>query len=217
MQAVRDPRQAISGPIDAVVFDIGGVLLDWDPRYLYRELFDDEREMEWFLAEVCTPEWHAANDRGVPFEVNAAELAAVHPDFAEEIYAWGRRSEEMVAGPIEGTVEIFGRLKAAGVPCYALTNMEAETFPLRVDRYPFMQWFDGAVVSAFEGVIKPDPKIFNVLLDRFDLTPETTLFVDDSSRNVRAARELGIQAVEFSSAAEFGELLSELGLLKAAA
>jgi 2-haloacid dehalogenase len=204
-------------PIEAVVFDIGGVLLDWNPRYLYRQLFDDEQEMERFLAEVCTLEWHEAHDRGKPFEASCAELASLHPEYAEMIYAWGRRSEEMIAGPIEESVEILGRLRASGVRCYALTNMETETFPLRVKRFPFMSWFDGAVVSGFEGVVKPDPEIFRRLLERFDLTAESTLFVDDSESNVRAARELGIRAVLFESPAAFEQVLSELGLLEVAA
>jgi 2-haloacid dehalogenase len=207
----------MKGPIEAVVFDIGGVLLDWDPRYLYRKLFEDEEEMERFLAEICTPEWHQAHDRGKPVAVSSAELAAQHPEYAEQIHAWGRRSEEMIAGPIEGTVEILRRLKAGGVLCYALTNMETETFPLRVERFPFMSWFDGVVVSAFEGVIKPDPEIFRRLIERFDLKPEATLFVDDSQRNVDAAGEFGIQAALFRSPDEFEQLLAEAGLLKAAA
>ena len=207
----------MKGPIEAVVFDIGGVLLDWNPRYLYRQLFEDEEEMERFLAEICTLEWHEAHDRGKPFDVSCAELAAQHPEYAEQIRAWGQRSEEMVAGPLEGTVEILRRLKADGLLCYALTNMETETFPLRVERFPFMSWFDGVVVSAFEGVIKPDPEIFRRLIERFDLKPEATLFVDDSQRNVDAARQFGIQAVLFRSPREFEQLLSEVGLLMAAA
>jgi 2-haloacid dehalogenase len=207
----------MQGPIDAVVFDIGGVLLDWDPRYLYRQLFDDEQEMEQFLSEICTLEWHQAHDRGKKFEASCAELASLHPDYAEMIHAWGRRSEEMVAGPIDDSVEILRQLKDAGVPCYALTNMETQTFPLRVKRFPFLSWFDGAVVSGFEGVVKPEPEIFERLLERFNLRAESTLFVDDSQRNVRAARELGIQAVLFESPAAFAELLSEAGLLEVAA
>lgn len=204
-------------PIDAVVFDIGGVLLDWNPRYLYRELFDDEREMEHFLSEICTLEWHGEHDRGKPFAVSCPELAAAHPKYAEMIHAWGQRSEDMVAGPIDETVELLRRLKASGVPCYALTNMEAETYPLRVKRFPFMRWFDGTVVSSFEGVVKPEPEIFGRLLERFNLAPERTLFVDDSQRNVDAARELGIQAALFESPAALEQLLTEAGLLKAAA
>lgn len=204
-------------PIDAVVFDIGGVLLDWNPRYLYRQLFDDEQEMERFLSEICTLDWHESHDRGRSFAVSCPELASVHPEYAEMIYAWGRRSEEMVTGQIDETVELLRRLKAAGVPCYALTNMETETFPLRAKRFPFFGWFDGAVVSGFEGVIKPEREIFERLLERFNLTPERTLFVDDSRRNVEAALQLGIQAVLFESPAALEQLLSEAGLLKVAA
>jgi 2-haloacid dehalogenase len=210
-------RRESRRPIDAVVFDIGGVLLDWNPRHLYRQLFDDEEEMERFLAEICTLEWHEAHDRGKPFDVSCAELAALHPEYSEFIWAWSRRSEEMVAGPIDGSVEILRRLKAAGVPCYALTNMETETFPLRVERFPFLGWFDGVVVSGFEGVVKPEPEIFERLLERFDLVPEATLFVDDSPRNVRAACDLGIQAVLFRSPSGFERVLAGAQLLKAAA
>jgi 2-haloacid dehalogenase len=203
----------VPAQIKAVVFDIGGVLLDWDPRYLYRKLFDDEQEMERFLSEICTLEWHDAHDRGVPLESSCAELAASHPEYAEEIYAWARRSEEMVRGPISETVEVLHELKEARVPCYALTNMELETYPQRVERFPFMHSFDGAVVSSFEGVAKPDAEIFALLLRRFGLEPETTLLVDDSARNVRAAVNVGMQAVEFRSATELRALLEQAGLL----
>jgi 2-haloacid dehalogenase len=199
--------------IAAVVFDIGGVLLDWDPRYLYRKLFDDEGEMNRFLEEICTPEWHDAHDRGKPAEVSCAELAAAHPEHRELIWAWTQRSEEMISGPIPGAVEVLRDLKAAGVPCYALTNMEVWTYPQRVERYPFLRWFDGSVVSGFEGVAKPDIEIFARLLRRFDLTPSATLLVDDSPRNVRAARSVGMQGVEFRSAKELRRLLEEAGLL----
>jgi 2-haloacid dehalogenase len=199
--------------IEAVVFDIGGVLLDWDPRHLYRKLFHDEAQMERFLAEVCTLQWHAAHDRGVPFERSCAELAAVHPGQADLIWAWARRSEEMVAGPIAGSVEILRELRERGVPCYALTNMEAETYPLRRDRFAFMRWFDGTVVSSAEGVIKPDPEIFRRLLARFRLPAAATLLIDDSDRNVAAARALGMQALQFRSPAGVRRRCEDLGLL----
>ena len=199
--------------IDAVVFDIGGVLLDWNPRYLYRKLIDDEAELDRFLDEVCTMEWHDALDRGKPAELSCTELAAAHPEHKELIWAWTRRSEEMISGPIPDAVQLLGELKAAGVPCYALTNMELETYPLRLERFPFMRWFDGTVVSAFEGVAKPDAEIFERLLSRFELTPASTLLIDDSPRNVRAALKLGMQAVEFRSAAALRLLLAEAGLL----
>jgi 2-haloacid dehalogenase len=199
--------------IEAVVFDVGGVLLDWDPRHLYRKLFDDEDQMNRFLEEVCTPEWHAAHDRGVPFSQSGEALAARHPEHAELIWAWGQRSEEMIAGPIDGTVAILRALKERGVPCYALTNMEAETYPLRLARFEFMGWFDGTVVSAFEGTAKPDAVIFRRLLDRFSLTASTTLMIDDSAPNLEAARSVGMATVQYESPAALRRRLLELRLL----
>lgn len=199
--------------VEAVVFDIGGVLLDWNPRHLYRKLFDDPEEMERFLAEVCTMTWHAEHDRGRAFAESAARLAADHPQQAELIWAWGRRSEEMVAGPIEATVAILAELRERGVRCFALTNMERETYPQRRERYPFLGWFEGTVVSSSEGYIKPDPRIFGVLLDRFGLIAQTTLLIDDNALNVDAARGAGMQAVRFCSAEKLRASLVELGLL----
>ncbi|HWE09244.1 MAG TPA: HAD family phosphatase [Solirubrobacteraceae bacterium] len=207
------PRDTRRRSIEAVVFDIGGVLLDWNPRYLYRKLFDDEEAMEWFLAEICTLTWHEANDLGVPFEVSCGELAARHPDYAERIWAWGRRSEEMVAGPISGTVEILRELRRRSVPCYALTNMEAETYPRRLERYEFLRWFDGTVVSSAEGIAKPDARIFHLLMERFGLAAESTLLIDDSERNIEAAEKLGMQTMRFESPEDLRRRLVEVGLL----
>jgi 2-haloacid dehalogenase len=198
---------------DAVVFDIGGVLLDWNPRYLYRRLIDDEAEMERFLAEVCTLEWHAAHDRGVPMAESCAALAAAHPEYAELINAWAQRSEEMVAGPIQESVTILDELLQKGVRCYALTNMERETYPLRLRRFPFMGWFAGTVVSSHEGVVKPDPEIFRRLLDRFGLVPERTIMVDDSPPNIDTAASLGMTAVRFTSPIALRAALTGLRLL----
>jgi 2-haloacid dehalogenase len=206
----------LTGPhpqITTVVFDIGGVLLEWDPRNLYGRLFDDEAEMERFLREVCTPDWHAAHDRGVPAEESCARLAAAHPDQSELIFAWARRSEEMIVGPIEGTVEILRELKQTGVACYALTNMEAETYPQRLRRYPFMSWFEGTVVSSSEGVIKPDAAIFRRLLTRFGLDPHATVMIDDSAQNLATAASLGMTPIEFRGPERLRERLVELGLL----
>jgi 2-haloacid dehalogenase len=199
--------------IEAVVFDIGGVLLDWNPRYLYRKLFADERAMEKFLDQVCTPEWHAPHDRGVPTAGSCAELASRFPDHADLIWAWSERSEEMVGGVIVGTLEILRDLKTSEVPCYALTNMEAETYPLRRARFPFLDWFDGVVVSGQEGVAKPDPKIFFRLLDRFGLVASTTLMIDDAPENVAAAGRLGMQTVRFRSFEQLRCRLETVGVL----
>jgi 2-haloacid dehalogenase len=208
---VLTPR---SRSIEAVIFDLGGVLLDWDPRYLYRKLFDDEEAMERFLDGVCTMDWHEANDRGVPYQVTCAQLAAEHPEHAEHIWAWGTRTEEMVGGPIAGTVEILRELVRDGsVRLFALTNMEAHTYPLRRERFEFLRWFEGTVVSSSEGVIKPEPQIFRVLLERYGLEAESTLMIDDNPRNVEAARALGMPAIRFESPEELRAELEQRGVL----
>jgi 2-haloacid dehalogenase len=201
--------------VSAVVFDIGGVLLDWDPRHLYRQLFDgDETAMEKFLAEVCSPAWHAAQDLGDNVAQACRELAERHPDQANLVLAWAEGTEEMVAGPIEGTVAILAELKRRGVRCYALSNMEAETFPLRMDRYDFLRSLDGHVISGFERVAKPDPRIFRLLLERYELPLGRTLFIDDKAINVAAARAAGMRALPFTSAPALRAELVALGLLE---
>jgi len=185
-------------PIDAVVFDLGGVLIDWDPRRLFRKLLADEAAVEEFLATVCTPEWNAELDRGRPFAEGVAELVERHPEHAAAIAAYHERWPEMVAGDIPGTVEVLAELRAAGVPLYALTNWSAETFAITRGRFEFLEWFDGLLVSGEERVTKPDPAIFQLLLDRFGLDPTATVFVDDSEANVAAARRLGFDAIRFT-------------------
>ena len=195
-----------------MVFDVGGVLLDWNPRHLYRKLIADEAQMEWFLEEVCSPAWHAPHDRGVSTAVSCAELASRYPEYSELIWAWSRRSEEMIRGVVTGTVEVLRELKEAGLPCYALTNMEAETYPLRLRRFPFLRWFDGTVVSGREGIAKPDPAIFTRLLDRFGLMAETMLMIDDTEENLYAASKLGMQTAQFRSSRELLTQLESAGL-----
>ena len=209
------PANDILVPIDAVVFDIGGVLLDWNPRYLYRKLFEDEAEMEHFLSTVCTLEWHHDNDLGVPLEQTCGRLAAEHPEYAQMIWAWARRSEEMIAGPIEDTVTLLRQLHHLGTRCYALTNMESWTFPVRQARFSFFDCFDGIVVSSHEGVAKPAAEIFRRVLERFNLQAERTLLIDDAERNVDAARRLGWQAIRFQSPQSLRATLVAAGLLPA--
>ena len=195
------------------MFDVGGVLLDWNPRHLYRKLFVDETEMEWFLAEICSPTWHALHDRGASTAASCAELASRHPELSKLIWAWSDRSEEMIGGVDTGSVEVLRAVGETGLPCYALTNMEAETYPLRLKRFPFLGWFDGTVVSGREGVAKPEPAIFRRLLDRFGLPPNTTLMIDDNKENLEAANRLGIQTTLFCSAHQLRAELVALGLL----
>jgi 2-haloacid dehalogenase len=184
--------------VKAVVFDLGGVLIDWDPRYLYRKLLADEAAVEEFLATICTPEWNVEQDRGRPFAEGVAELVERHPAHESAIAAYFDRWEEMLGGEIGGTVELLTELRAAGMPLYALTNWSVETFAIARERFELLSWFDGVVVSGEEEMIKPDPAIFRLLLDRFGLAPEATFYVDDSEPNVVAARALGLDAVRFT-------------------
>jgi 2-haloacid dehalogenase len=197
----------------AVVFDIGGVLLDWDPRYLYRTLFDDEAAMERFLAEVCTPDWNTALDAGRPFAEAVAELSGMFPGQRELIGAYDTRWPEMVRGSIEDSVAILAELCERRVPVYALSNWSAEKFRLMRDRHEFLGWFDGLVISGEVHMVKPDPQIFEHLLSTFALTPSQTVFIDDNAANVDAAGALGMTAIRFTSPPDLRRELESLGLL----
>jgi 2-haloacid dehalogenase len=198
--------------IEAVVFDLGGVLIDWDPRYLYRPLMRDPVAMEKFLATVCTADWHRAHDLGADVRRSCEELARQHPEYRDMIMVWAERGEEMAIGQFDDTVAVLGDLTSSGMPCYALSNMEPEAFRIRCSRFPFMRWFEAHVISGIEGVAKPDRRIFEILLHRHRLRPQSTVFIDDQARNVTAARELGLQALTFSSAAQLRRDLGALGV-----
>jgi 2-haloacid dehalogenase len=208
------PRQPdVPAPkITAVVFDLGGVLIDWDPRHLYRRLFADPAKMEDFLARVCTPDWHRAHDLGEDVTESCRRLARRHPRHRDMIMAWVDRRDEMAAGQIDGTVEVLAELTAGGMRCLALSNMEATTFVTRRARFAFMDWFDGFVISGIEGVAKPDRRIFQILLRRYRLAPAATVFIDDSPANVEAARGLGIRALRYTGPGELRSRLRALGV-----
>ena len=199
--------------IKTVVFDLGGVLTDWDRRHLYRKLFDDADEMETFLSTVCTMEWNDQLDRGKPFADAIAELSAKHPDYADHIEAYHSRWIEMVAGVMDDTVAIVEELRGHGVPLYALSNWSHETFLLVRHQLPFLELFDGILLSSEIGITKPDRRIFEELFRRFGLDPADTLFIDDAAPNVEGARAAGLQAVRFESATTLREDLVRRGLL----
>jgi 2-haloacid dehalogenase len=188
----------VSNQPSILVFDIGNVLIDWDPRHLYRRIFDDPDEMEQFLAGVCTPAWNIEQDRGRPFAVGEDELIARFPHYALPIRAYFARWIEMVPGAIAGSAALLERARRAGIPDYAITNFSRETFPLAQARYPFLTGFKGIVVSGEEGLIKPDPAIFTLFLERYGLAAEACLFIDDSAANVASARAIGMAAIHFS-------------------
>lgn len=200
--------------MSAVVFDLGGVFLDWDPRHLYRKLFvDDEEAMERFLAEVCTTQWHQEQDLGKTTLEACSELAARHPEQAELIWAWAERNPEMVAGVDQGTVAILAELVERGMPCYVLSNMEPEAYTYRLGHYPFLGWFDGRLISSEVGLAKPDPAIFELCAERFGLVKKRALFIDDRLDNVDTARSLGWPAIRFISAVDLRRRLEDLGVL----
>jgi len=197
----------------SVVFDLGAVLIDWNPRHLYRQLLPDEAAMEHFLATVCTPEWNEEQDAGRPFAEGIALLCEQHPHHAELIHAYFKRWHEMLGGPIHSTVAILERLHKRGVPLFALTNWSAETFPQARARFEFLKLFRGILVSGEERLKKPDPVIYQRMLTRFGLSAPRSVFIDDSEKNVRAARELGMIALRFHSPSELERELARLGLL----
>ncbi len=199
--------------ITSVVFDLGGVLIDWNPRYLYGQLFGgDDAAMERFLAEVCSPEWNSRFDAGRPFAEGVAELAAAHPEQAELISAYQERWPEMLGGAFEGTVAILLELRRAGLRTYALSNWSAETFPITRTRYDFLEGMHGILTSGEFKLGKPDPAIFRELLRRFSLTPQDTVYIDDWDRNVAVATSLGMSAIQFVDAVQLRSELRLLGL-----
>lgn len=211
------PRNGISmnhTPVAAVVFDIGGVLVDWNPEYLYAKVIPDPDERRWFLSEVCTPEWNFAMDAGTSVSERVASLAAERPEYADLINPWWDRWSEMLGDEIPGTREIAENLVGAGVPIYGLTNWNAQTWELGLAEFPFLaEVLDGVVVSGREGLVKPDPRIFEILSSRYDLDPATTVFIDDSPKNVAAAATLGYQAHLFTSAPELESWLRKRHVL----
>jgi len=196
------------------VFDLGGVLVDWDPRHLYRKLFrNDETAMEHFLASVCTDEWNRAQDAGRSFVEGARLLKRQHPDKAELIDAYGARFDEMIAGPTTGTVEILAELRDGGTPLYGLTNWSAETYPLALKRFEFLSWFRGIIVSGEVGAIKPDPRIYGLMLARFAIDPRHAVYIDDKTANAEAARRFGMHGIHFTTSDALRRELDRLGLL----
>lgn len=196
-------------PLKNIIFDFGGVLVDWNPRYLYDKYFGDEERSEWFLNNICLYSWNLQMDGGKPFAEGVSELQAQHPEWKEAIAIYHTRWVEMMGGEVEGTADLLRRLKAAGYKIYGLTNWSAETFPMIRDTYPVFGEFDGIVVSGEEHLLKPDAAIYRCLLDRYALIPAESIFIDDNEANVAAALDLGLEAHRFLSAAELERSLRE--------
>lgn len=198
----------------AIIFDLGNVLIDWNPAYVFEKVIEDEERRKYFFANICTSDWNEEQDAGRLIAEATAELAAKHPEWKTEIEAYYGRWTEMLGGPIDGTVELFRQMKATGrYQFYALTNWSAELFPIALERYEFLHWFDGRVVSGEEKMRKPAPEFYKVLLDRYGLQPEETLFIDDNLRNIKAAEAMGIPSIRFESPEQLEKELKEKGIL----
>ncbi|HXW20504.1 MAG TPA: HAD family phosphatase [Roseiarcus sp.] len=199
--------------ISAVVFDIGNVLIEWDPRHLYRKIFEAPEVMEAFLSDICTPAWNLEQDRGRSFAEGVAELIARHPEYEAEIRAFDERWGEMIPGVVRGTLALMERLEANGAPLYAITNFSAEKYEEARLRFPFFDRFRGTIVSGRERLVKPDRAIFELLLRRYGLNAADCLFIDDSSANIAAARSLGMATHHFRDAERLEAQLIESRLI----
>ncbi|RMG73324.1 MAG: HAD family phosphatase [Bacteroidetes bacterium] len=195
---------------DTIVFDLGGVLIDWNPRYLYRKIFATEAEMERFLAEVCTLSWNHEQDAGRTLAAATELLVGQHPEWEPQIRAFYDRWEEMLGGPIHGTVELLETLRDSGqYRLYALTNWSGETFPIARQHYDFLNIFEGIVVSGDEKVAKPEARIYEILLERYQIDPSRTIYIDDSLPNVEGAQAAGMEAIHFYAPMQLREALAE--------
>lgn len=197
--------------ITTIIFDLGNVLIDWNPYRLYRKLFANDEQIKDFLDNICTMHWNEEQDAGRPIKEGTEMLVQQFPEHEANIRAYYDRWEEMLGGAIEGSVEVFKKLKDSGsYNLYALTNWSTETFPIALNKYDFLNWFDAIVVSGAEGMRKPEPAFYQLLLNRYDVKSHEALFIDDNHRNILAARQMGIQSIHFTSAEK---LILELELV----
>jgi 2-haloacid dehalogenase len=198
--------------IQNIIFDFGGVLVDWNPRYLFKNHFNNESEMEWFLENICTDEWNLQQDKGRSLAEATALLQAQFPEFHAKIQLFYGEWETMLKGDIPGSVALLHRLKEK-YKMYGLTNWSDETIDIAYRRFSFFDQFDGIVVSGQEKMIKPDKQIYNLLLDRYGLHAGNTVFIDDNKKNIKAAEEIGLHAIHFENPEQLELSLLALNLL----
>ena len=196
-----------------IIFDLGGVLIDWNPTYYFQDVFSDQAELDFFLEEICSPAWNALMDQGKTFKQSVIDLSEEHPEYADQIQAYSDHWIDMIGGPIPDTVKILEELKEAGYRLAALSNWSAETFPKVAHRFEFLDWFDPLIISGEIGLIKPGPDIFHYILKELGQEASDCLFIDDNLENIQAAAELGFAVIRFSSPAELKEELQSQGIL----
>lgn len=199
--------------INTILFDLGNVLIDWNPMYVYHDMFDDPKDMEFFFEKICTMDWNEDQDAGKLIADATAEKIAEYPEWKEAIEAYYGRWVEMLGGQITETVKILDSFKAKNkYQLLALTNWSAETFPIALDRYYFLQHFEGIVVSGEEKIRKPNPVIYQTVCERYGAVPENTVFIDDSLRNIKAAADLGFQVIHFHTPTQLRADLEKMGV-----
>ena len=199
--------------ITTIIFDLGGVLIDWNPQYLYKKILSNEAEMKNFLEKVCTSDWNEEQDGGRTIKEATETLIAEFPEHEQNIRVYYERWDEMLNGVIEGTADILKKLKESKkYKLYALTNWSAETYPIAQQKYEVLQWFDGVVVSGTEKIRKPFPEFYQLLLSRFNVNAEEALFIDDNLRNVKAAKQIGIDSIQFTTPEKLNDELKEKGI-----
>ena len=197
-----------------IIFDLGGVLIDWNPDYVYKAIFKDEEKLAWFYREICTMDWNENQDAGYPLEKATEERVALFPTYEEWIRMYYGRWEEMLGDAIEGTVSLLRQCVAnPKLRVVALTNWSAETFPVALKKFDFLHWFEGIVVSGEEKTRKPFPEIYKTTLSRFNLDPEECLFIDDNLRNVKAAELLNIPSIQFKSPEQLEKELKKRSII----
>lgn len=196
-----------------IVFDFGGVLVDWNPRYFYRGVFASEEEMEWFLKNVCNTEWNLRHDRGIRFEDNWQELTRKYPQYEQQIKQYYTGWPQMLHGEIAGSHAVVDELKNRGYKLYGLTNWSAQTFPIALKRFEVLRKMDGIVVSGQEKYIKPEPELYRILLDRYHLQAQNCVFIDDNPTNTAAGAALGFDTIVFKDAPQLRAELQTRGIL----
>jgi 2-haloacid dehalogenase len=205
-----DPVGFRSELIRTVIFDLGGVLIDWNPRHLYRNFFKTEEEITWFLENVCTSEWNDLQDAGRSFQEATDELLKKFPDHEAPIRAWYGRWQETIGGPITETVAILRTLRdSKRFKLYALTNWSAETFPWAMENFEFLHWFEGIVVSGIEKTRKPYPEFYKILIERYQINPSEAIFIDDNIKNIEGARQAGFHTIHFQSPAQLQDEMNK--------
>lgn len=193
-----------------IVFDFGGVLLDWNPRHMYRAFFPNEADMEYFLSNICTDAWNAEQDRGRSFSDGIRLLQSQYPDYQEAIHLYSEKWEDMLKGELPESTKLLRELKEQKYALYGLTNWSKEKIQIAYRKYDFFALFDGIVVSGVEELIKPDKRIYKVLLDRYGLQAEQSVFIDDNAANIQAAGELGFKVILFDNISNVRKQLTEL-------